>query len=69
MKFISVCCEYSGMRRNEMCFYVYANAAECGEIKFITVYAKKVDEADAMIYFIESSNLNYTKNGHALSAL
>ena len=52
-----------------MCFYVYANAAECGEIKLITVYAKKLDEADAMLYFIESSNLNYTKNGHALSAL
>ena len=52
-----------------MCFYVYANAAECGEIKLITVYAKKLDEADAMLYFIESSNPNYTKNGHALSAL
>ena len=59
MKFISVCCEYSGMRRNEMCFYVYANAAECGEMKFISVYAKKLD-ADTMLYLIEASTLNYT---------
>ena len=60
MKFISVCCECSGMRRNEIYFCVYANAAECGEMEFISVYAKKLDEADTMLYLIDSSNLNYT---------
>ena len=47
------------MRRNEIYFCVYANAAECGEMEFISVYAKKLD-ADTMLYLIEASNLNYT---------